>query len=220
MQSQLEAFRPSIFPISEPWVSYPGTILRIPLGQVPDLDHDISFLDMHASLNQFIYDKLAVATLFASYISRIAFKELHPDGTVTKLASCAIKRHAPDPVVGEALFKSSIRLVKTRMGDCKTEERWKVIELAEDLREECARVISEEIGVDVHAWLEREGLNPRVRVAIPIPPPLQRGRLFKTFALPVSTQFPFHMDAPFALAADNQRLRDPGEVVESESLDE
>lgn len=216
IRSQLGPFHPSLFPVSGPWESYPGTIIRVPLDQDPD----ISFTDMHTSLVDFMTDELNITLIFSSHVSRIAIKVFRSDGTINKLASTTIKSQNGDPNTVQAAFKSSSRTVKMRIGDIKAEEEWNVMELAEDLEDECVRVISEEIGVDVRAWLEREGLTPRIRVAVPVTSPMERGRLFDTFPLPISTPFPFHLDAPFSLAPNNHRLRDPEEVVESASLDE
>ncbi|KAI0071823.1 hypothetical protein K474DRAFT_1712121 [Panus rudis PR-1116 ss-1] len=212
---QLAAFNLNVIsPDFCPGTFFDGTIVRLPLRRDATLS-EISTKVLVPSeikdlLEEFAREEIGIAMLFLSHISTIEIMEVDERGTHL-IARATVSR---EPVLAtDAVFAQATCSVVVEYGTDSTQDVqnwvWTHAQFAED---DCAKELSRRLNRDAMPGLKREKLNAAVSLATPSPLTAQTdGRLFTYLPLPLTTKFPTHVHALFALTQARQNLRNASE---------
>ncbi|KAI0071115.1 hypothetical protein K474DRAFT_669456 [Panus rudis PR-1116 ss-1] len=212
---QLAAFNlNAISPDFCPGTFFDGTIVRLPLRRDASLS-EISTKVLVPSeikdlLEEFAREEIGIAMLFLAHISTIEIMEVDERGTHL-IARATVSR---EPVLAtDAVFAQATCSVVVEYGTDSTQDvqNW-VLTHAQFAEDDCAKELSRRLNRDAMPGLEREKLNAAVSLATTSPLEARTdGRLFTYLPLPLTTNFPTHVHALFALTQARQNLRNASE---------
>ena len=181
-----------------------GTIIRLPLR----LDASTSRISSKALtpgeiqqlLDEFVKQEMEIALLFLSHLTCVVVMEVRDDQSWS-FREVEIKRTPLKCSIPATSYQEvTVTLPSMRS------QTWRLIEVVSSI-DTCAQLLTQRLGYDAKAALEKEKLSPVVALAIPFP--LQSrsdGRLFTFLPLPLPTGFPCHIHALFALTQARQNL--------------
>ncbi|KZP24217.1 hypothetical protein FIBSPDRAFT_1042281 [Athelia psychrophila] len=163
----------------------------------------------------FIEEELGIVLLFLNSVTSIKIYEVDDNGTTCRAEAKALKRHSD---VSQELNAESISTyildVKVTRGGRAECQSWRIFN-ASFPRSNAVKLLSKRLGYDVAIALEKQKLHPNVAFAVPLDLDYlkqNKGRLYIYLPLPLSTGFPCHVHALFALAPDRQHLRNSEET--------
>lgn len=161
----------------------------------------------------FIEEEISIALLFLTSVSSIQIFEIDDEGTRCMAKAELVKRQADSQETGRALTSTYLCDVNVTTGtDPVVSKSWRIFSSSYE-RSEAAKLLSVRLGFDVVPALEKQKLFPTVAFAMPLAPSIRcKGRLYTFLPLPLSTGFPCHVHALFALTPDRQHLRNGEET--------
>ncbi|KXN87239.1 Sacsin [Leucoagaricus sp. SymC.cos] len=193
-------------------IPFKGSIFRLPLRKAQSQigNRAISPDEISDLLNNFVRDELNVALLFLRNVVSVEIYEISVDGEKTKIASATI--HC-DSRTAHGDHKIRKARIQTHLSVSLEERGWRIIH-ARFSGTKADEALSQRLGGSTAATLKQHKLMPMVDLAIPLnwSDSTKIGRLFTFLPLPLKTEFPLHINAPFSLTPSRQNLRNGGEV--------
>lgn len=181
---------------------------------------------MRQLFRDFIQEEINIVLLFLTSILSIEIWEIDDRGRKCLVKAEAVKSDVDIDVTGissanTATHKCSVQ-VKAEGFETVT-QTWRVFH-ASYPDSDAAAHLSNRVGFDAALILQTQKLLPKVAIAIPISPTVRdsakgMGRLYTYLPLPLSTGFPCHIHALFALTPDRQHLRNGEETGLVEGVD-
>ncbi|KAI0072310.1 hypothetical protein K474DRAFT_411060 [Panus rudis PR-1116 ss-1] len=198
-----------------PGTFFDGTVVRLPLRRDASLSEISTKVlvpsEIKELLEEFAREEIGIAMLFLSHISTIEIMEVDERGTHL-IARATVSR---EPVLAtDAVFAQATCSVVVEYGTDSTQDvkNW-VLTHAQFAEDDCAKELSRRLNRDAMPGLKREKLNAAVSLATPSPLEARTdGRLFTYLSLPLTTNFPMHVHALFALTSQ-VRLSLPSEAL-------
>ncbi|PVF98748.1 hypothetical protein CPB86DRAFT_337923 [Serendipita vermifera] len=206
--------------IQEREIPFNGAIIRLPLrtnkaAQTSKLVQKPSTIeDIEEIFTKFIEKELRVVLLFLSNLSSIELRIRDSNGH-KPLAIVQIDRENGIKLDDNNIYTKSVVTVTKEDDGTSTQNAWNMFygSVPED---KVAKALGQKLDRDVETTeLSKEKMFPRVSLAFPVNSPNSanhnpyRMGLFTFLPLPIPTDFPCHIHAPFALTSDRQKLLNP-----------
>lgn len=206
---------------------FPKTIVRLPLrtraGALNSRikNEVVEPSKIHKIFESFIEEELAIALLFLTSVTSIKIYEVDDSGSRCLAEAELVKGQPELRETGAEITTSYISGVNVSKENDTASKSWRIFG-ASYPRHEAAELLSERLGYDVAPALEKQKLRPNVAFAVPLDLDSlkqNKGRLYTFLPLPLSTGFPCHVQALFALTPDRQHLRNSEETGLVEGVD-
>lgn len=199
--------------INNPASPYPGTIFRLPLrtenlaktSRIKDTATPVA--EMLELLDKFCSDEAEEVILFLKHIKKIEVKHLQRDGSEIRVGMVEVE-DTEKRGDSTTVYR---RITITSRDGSKSTRVWCHHRFMTS-REKALEIMGGRLGYDVGSKLQAEKLSPLVELAFPLTGPAVEGRLYTLLPLPISTGFPLHLNAVFALTPDRQSLKNSLEV--------
>lgn len=168
----------------------------------------------------FIEEEISIALLFLTSVSCVEIYEIDDAGTRRLAKAELAKGSMTQNTAGACATSTYLCDVNVSTGnDTLVSKSWRILSSSYEIGE-AAELLSKRLGYDVAPALKKQKLTPDVAFAMPLAPPNQKkGRLYTFLPLPLSTGFPCHVHALFALTPDRQHLRNSEETGLVEGVD-
>ncbi|KAF7986757.1 hypothetical protein HWV62_20340 [Athelia sp. TMB] len=205
----------------------PKTIVRLPLRTTAGaLNSRIKGEVVEPSkiskiFKSFIEEELSIALLFLTSVTSIKIFEIDDSGARCLAEAELVKGRPETHETGGGSMSTYLSGVNVTRGDNAESQSWRIFS-ASYQRSEAASVLSVRLGYDVAPALKKQKLHPNIAFAVPLDPhslKQKKGRLYTFLPLPLSTGFPCHVHALFALTPDRQHLRNGEEKGLVEGVD-
>ncbi|KZP24219.1 hypothetical protein FIBSPDRAFT_1042283 [Athelia psychrophila] len=206
---------------------FPKTVVRLPLrtraGALSSRikNEVVEPSKIHKIFESFIEEELAIALLFLTSVTSIKIYEVDDSGSRCLAEAELVKGQPELRETGAEITTSYISGVNVSKENDADSKSWRIFG-ASYPRDEAAELLSERLGYDVAPALEKQKLRPNVAFAVPLDLESlkqNKGRLYTFLPLPLSTGFPCHVQALFALTPDRQHLRNSEETGLVEGVD-
>jgi len=184
---------------------FDGTIIRCPLRTTSSTINSrvIAPDDIAYLFRQFISEELGVTFLFLQSLQHLEIHDVSEEGVSRCLATLSIDRS-----------HNNSAIVNTFVHSMREQRNWRVM-LCPFEKEEAIALLSQKFTVDPTTILKEHKLLPSIGIATVMDRTTQEkasGRLFTYLPLPISTGFPVHLHALFALTQSRQNLRNAKEI--------
>lgn len=180
-------------------------------------------LKIRKIFQDFIEEELEIVLLFLNNVNSIKIYEIDDKGRSSCLAEAKLSKRSSNlsQAAGIETISTYVADVAVTRGGSTTCKSWRIFS-ASFPRLDVVEQLSKRLGYNVGTALEKQKLHPSVAFAVPLDPKslrLKKGRLFTFLPLPLSTGFPCHVHALFALTPDRQHLRNTEEKGLVEGVD-
>ncbi|EAU81709.2 hypothetical protein CC1G_02725 [Coprinopsis cinerea okayama7 len=207
-ETATERLRPFSRFVGANWTGGPfdGTVVRLPLRTTPsELQTKVATTEEIGQLmKDFVRDELKICMLFLQHLRSINLIMIDDQGE-TELGSSTIESNQIYDNVDE-------KLVTLIDGTSVTKRRW-IVQASHFADEDAIALLAARTGGLSDTLLKRHKLRPHVGIAFPLDGDDARevGQLFTYLRLPLSTGFPAHVHAFFALTPSRQNLKNQGD---------
>jgi len=208
-EDQLSAFTPTV---GNPREYFPGTVFRLPLrtdaqaarSRIKDTaTYADEILEL---LRLFCRDELEEVVLFLKHVANIEVRHISDEGVETLLGKVVMQR--PQESISGTY---SCRITVTGENGVQSTRNWCFYHLSID-KAEAKTILESRLQYDIGDKLTIEKLNPVVDLALPMDGTSIKSKLYTLLPLPITTEFPVHINAVFALTPDRQSLKNSLEV--------
>ncbi|KAG8947694.1 hypothetical protein FRC04_010538 [Tulasnella sp. 424] len=210
---------------------YPGTAIRLPL-RLPGSQSKLKSTptrveDARKMFDDFVTKELPEAMLFLKNIREIKLIEIDENDAETVIATATLEK---SDIVGSHSGEGRVKREETshhrvtitlRIGTALPVARsWIITQFVEKYATASGHMAKrlKRTQNDVEEDMSKDKLVPHVALALPIPQndasaiPDPHGKLFTLLPLPISTNFPVHINAVLALVSSRQNLRNSMDV--------